>query len=352
MKLFKINSEGKFVRFNEEPFKDSQREANLENLLEDNPEYFFEGSRILIIGRQVSTNFNKIIDLLGLDQYGNTVVIELKRDKTPRDTIDQLIEYAAFVDNLDFEQLNQIYQNYTGEEVDLDEYHKHYFKELNQTEKTSWNKASKLVIVASNITKEIQQSALYLRKKGIDVFCVEFKYFKDSAGGQLISSDFIIGDDNYIKQNIETGTQLPSTNKDTFFASLDSNGKEVFARIFETIEKNKLRIRWGSKGFSANVPNKTEFVGIFFGWPPNSPWGQSIATGFGQIEKKIANDQEIVNYYRTAIMNLELFQNEVNFFSSPELKWDISKVDENQLNELIAIFEKVIKMVREKIIER
>ncbi|MFI0472010.1 hypothetical protein ACGLWX_04700 [Halomonas sp. HMF6819] len=35
----------------------------------------------LLIGRQVRTGFDKLIDLLALDANGN--VIELKRDKTP-----------------------------------------------------------------------------------------------------------------------------------------------------------------------------------------------------------------------------------------------------------------------------
>jgi len=77
-------------------------------LLEKNPEYFFEGSNVLIIGRQVTTNLNTFIDLLGIDKSGNTVIIELKRAKTPRETIAQLLEYASFVETLDYAQLNTI----------------------------------------------------------------------------------------------------------------------------------------------------------------------------------------------------------------------------------------------------
>ena len=40
--------------------------------------------------------------MLGVDKYGNTVIIELKRNKTPRETIAQLLEYASYVENLDY----------------------------------------------------------------------------------------------------------------------------------------------------------------------------------------------------------------------------------------------------------
>ena len=85
-------------------FKDENRESDLESLLENNPEYFFENSKILVIGRQITTNLNSFIDLLGIDNSGNTIVVELKRNKTPRDTIAQLLEYASFIENLDYSQ--------------------------------------------------------------------------------------------------------------------------------------------------------------------------------------------------------------------------------------------------------
>ena len=127
MKLFTIDNSGKFIQFKENNFQDENKEIDLEILLENNPEYFFEDEKILIIGRQVTTNHNTFIDLLGIDRQGNTVTIELKREKTPRETIAQILEYASYIENLDYEQLNEIYQNYSGDEISLDEYHQQYF---------------------------------------------------------------------------------------------------------------------------------------------------------------------------------------------------------------------------------
>jgi RecB family endonuclease NucS len=35
----------------------------------------------------VLTSYNKYIDLLAIDRNGSIVIIELKRDKTPRDVV-------------------------------------------------------------------------------------------------------------------------------------------------------------------------------------------------------------------------------------------------------------------------
>lgn len=51
----------------------------------------------LLIGRQVRTAFDKKIDLLALDASGSVIIIELKRDKTPRDVVAQAIDYASWL---------------------------------------------------------------------------------------------------------------------------------------------------------------------------------------------------------------------------------------------------------------
>ena len=102
MRLFTLDKNGKMSPYRESIFKEDNRESDLETLLENNPEYFFENSRVLIIGRQVTTNLNSFIDLLGIDSSGNTLVIELKRNKTPRETIAQILEYSSFVEKLDY----------------------------------------------------------------------------------------------------------------------------------------------------------------------------------------------------------------------------------------------------------
>ncbi len=337
MNLFKIDRNGKFVRFREKDFRDGNKEIDLEILLENNPEYFFGNSKIMIIGRQVTTNLNTYIDLLGLDEFGNSVIIELKRGKTPRETISQLIEYASFIDNLNFEQLNEIYQDYSGEEVSLDEFHRQYFMTDDEDIKISWNKSSKLVIVAQTITAEIKQTSIYLRKKGLDLYCLEFKYFTDSTGNKIISSDYVVGENEFILQKVSSGTTLPKTDKEKFYHSLDKNGKEFFNRLFDFAEKNELFFRWGSKGFSMNLSVDNGFVAVCFGYPPDSVFKQSIYTGFEEIKKKVNNADNVILKFKDKLSEFGQFVS-----AKSNLKWII---DRDYPDADIDIFLSILKMI-------
>jgi len=341
MKLFTIDKNGKFVQFKEQDFKEENKEFDLEILLENNPEYFFDNSKILIIGRQVTTNLNTFIDLLGVDQFGNTVVIELKRGKTPRETIAQLIEYASFIDNLDYDQLNEIYQDYSGEDASLEDYHQEYYKS-ETSEKVSWNKSSKLVIVASNITTEIKQTAMYLRKKGLDVYRVEFKYFVNNADNKMISSDFVVGDEEFLRTKISSSAQLPKTDKDKFIKTLDNNGKLLFESLFKFAEQEKLIFRWGSKGFSLNQTFDSGFVGLCFGYPPNSVYKQSLYTGFEEISKKINNAESVIHFYKSELEKFGKFEQ-----AKSNLKWVINRnITTLEIENYLDILKRVIEKIK------
>jgi hypothetical protein len=342
MKLFTVDNKGKLIHYKEHSFSQYNKESDLEMILENNPENFFDDGKILIIGRQVLTNLGSWIDLLGLDRYGNTVVIELKRGKTPRETVSQLIEYASFVDNLDYDQLNAIYQNFIGEESSLDIYHQEYF-DSKDIGNVSFNKASKLVIVAQDISQSIRQTALYLRKKGIDIYCMEFKYFLNHASEKMITIDFVVGDDSFIRNEIKSISQLPKVDEKKFIDSLDKNGKTLFDRLLEFSKSNGLFFRWGSKGFSLNLPINTGFVGLLFGYPPGSVFKQSIYTGFEEIRKKVTNSDPIIAYFRNEL------EKSGNFISAKSnLKWIIDKpFDKFEVDKLLSILQLVIKKIQE-----
>jgi len=69
-------------------------EEHLEKWLEEDITILDED--LLVIGRQVPTDFGGKIDLLCLDRNGDLVIIELKRGKTPREVVAQALDYASW----------------------------------------------------------------------------------------------------------------------------------------------------------------------------------------------------------------------------------------------------------------
>lgn len=99
------------------PVKSSLPEAgrkekdHLEQWIKSNPSIL--GEDIAIIGEQVQTASGPM-DFLGIDSSGNTVIIELKRDRLPREALVQAIDYASDVSDWDLERFQTICKGYTS----------------------------------------------------------------------------------------------------------------------------------------------------------------------------------------------------------------------------------------------
>ena len=161
MRVYGVEPNGKFREYVPTPFQVEHEEAVLEDWLEENPDGILEDGKLLIIGRQIDTNIGSTIDLFALDRVGDVVVVELKRDRTPRDTLAQALEYASFAEQLDTKQLEAILQSYMNDEsLTLAEYHRKYF-DLAPDEAVAFNKDQRIVIVGQRVTSEVRQTASF-----------------------------------------------------------------------------------------------------------------------------------------------------------------------------------------------
>ena len=67
---------------------------------------------LLVIGREVIMRSSGKIDILALDADGNVVVIELKRNRTPRDVVAQALDYASQARHMTSEELAKCFIDY------------------------------------------------------------------------------------------------------------------------------------------------------------------------------------------------------------------------------------------------
>ena len=99
---------------NPQPLAASQlvSEQKLEEMIVRDP-HILSGEWMLI-GRQEITSHGGRIDLLAIAPDGSLVLVELKRDRTPREIVAQALDYASWVEQLTSEKIAQIYQRFSN----------------------------------------------------------------------------------------------------------------------------------------------------------------------------------------------------------------------------------------------
>lgn len=169
-----------------------QEEERLEEWLEKDISMISDN--LLVIGRQVYTAYGKKIDLLCIDDKGDIVIVELKRQKTPRDITAQIIDYASWVKDLSHEDIVGIANDYLKRKkgCTLKEAFNDGFDTWNLPE--SLNEQHRMLIVASKIDSSTERIGKYLTDEPyrVPINVVTFQYFKDAQGKEYLSRVFLL----------------------------------------------------------------------------------------------------------------------------------------------------------------
>ena len=167
-------------------------ESRLEELIEADPGIL--GQPLLLIGRQVPTQYGKILDLLGMDAEGGLHVLELKRDRTPREVVAQVLDYGSWVQELANEQIRDIYTAYArgrGLSEELDEA---FALRFGGSPPETLNSAHTLTVVASEIDAATERIVTYLASGfQVPVNVLFFRYFEDE-GRSYLARTWLIDD--------------------------------------------------------------------------------------------------------------------------------------------------------------
>src|SRR5437016_9357031 len=109
IKLWQVH-DGKLQQLNEAAFASEHVEEELEDWIEQTPDIM--GDDLLIIARQRDLPGVGTLDLFGIDGTGKLVIVELKRNKTPREAVAQALHYASWLDTATEEQIRVIAEEY------------------------------------------------------------------------------------------------------------------------------------------------------------------------------------------------------------------------------------------------
>ena len=195
-------------------------EERLEEIIEARIDILGLGN-LFPVGRQVITDFGKRIDLLAIDGQGDLHVIELKKDRTPREVVAQALEYGFWIQDLSFEAIREIYaKHHQGDDFDS-AFTSHFEADLPEAINTTHH----LVVVATGMDLSTEQIVEYVRGFGVPVNVLFFEYLQD-------------GDREYLARSWLTDPELESTSTAGGKKQAPWNGVDFFVAVGENQHRN------------------------------------------------------------------------------------------------------------------
>jgi hypothetical protein len=128
----------------------------------------------MLIGRQERTGSGGVIDLLAIAPDGALVLIELKRERTPREVVAQAIDYAVWVESLETQDIAAIYGRFApGRDLAAD-FRTRFGQPLDEE---ALNGSHQIVIVATHLDESSERIVAYLNKRDIAINVLCFQIF-------------------------------------------------------------------------------------------------------------------------------------------------------------------------------
>lgn len=230
-------------------------EERLEDLLAK--DISIASSDWMVIARQVPTPWGKRVDLLALDRDGNLVVLELKRNKTEREVVAQVLDYGSWARKLRADDLARMFNDYLksigngGPVPSLNEEFCRVFGVRQMPEEL--NEEHELVIVGASFDPATERIVEYLAEEhDVSINAVFFRVFKDGDREYLTRA--------WLRETDESTAERPQPfSNGSAGASLNRSGRPV-------------------------VPNpKTEWNGeyyVSFGHSRDRTWEDALRYGF------------------------------------------------------------------------
>lgn len=206
----------------------------------------------MIIGRQVHAH-GGFIDLLAIDRDGNLVVLELKRDKTPREVVAQLFDYASWVQNLRDDDVSSLFNKYQEKyirngSVSFDEAFGSHFSTTKMP--STINDKHELVVVASSLDDSTERIIDYLSETyGVSINAVFFRVFKDGDREYLTRA--WLRDPTGVQAPLETSSSRNAWNGEFYvnfgndydwekarkYGYIVAGGGQFYSRTLSTLEE-------------------------------------------------------------------------------------------------------------------
>ncbi|MDE0373249.1 MAG: endonuclease NucS [Rhodospirillales bacterium] len=174
----------------------AEAEALLEDAFVRKPSLLMRGLKL--VGRQMPTSSGKL-DLLGVDSEGRLVVFELKRGTLTREAVAQAIDYASWLDSLDYSVLGTCIAENSGRRgIDKIENFDTWYDDHDNWDFESLRPV-RIVLVGLGVDDSARRMADWLAAKGAEIDLLTFLGYR--YGDRLLLARQLTSSDEARKQD-------------------------------------------------------------------------------------------------------------------------------------------------------
>ena len=250
--LYKLKqTNGVFDSLEAMPFQSVTLEKHLENLLAKSLlDVLFEGNELMPIFQERSQQ--EEADIYALNEKGDLVIFELKRDDAGADAVHQALRYCEKSAHWTFDQLQEKLATYSkGKATDLREEHRINFDLESLLEKSAFNTHQHLIVVGSAANEDLIRNVDYWKSKGLLIDFIPYRLYQ-------------IGEDHYFEFfSIPYDRHSnPAHTKGVLFDTCRSYSPDS---IWYMCEKNRVAA-FGDQNHVVNYLNKNDVVFLYHKW--------------------------------------------------------------------------------------
>ena len=200
----------------------SINEKHIENWMATEPKLLFSNpDAIMILAQEISGEV--MADLLAVDSQGNLIIIEIKREGSDRNTVGQILDYAALLASWKYEDFNDRWKKYKPNAGDLFEEFK-IFSENPDFRDDEFLEQRRLFILASSVDESMKRIIRWLSELyNVPIDYVPFQFYENNDQVFLQIS----------KIDIQPIIPKGDWSGDWFFNTNETYGKGAYQKMFE-----------------------------------------------------------------------------------------------------------------------
>lgn len=163
-------------------------ESELENWIVECPDIL--GDDLLIISKQKKVQGVGRWDLLAIQPDGELVIVELKRDMTPRDAVAQALDYASWLDNISEAELLEIAEDYLKGPLD-EAFADRFGKEMPPIN----SHKHRILLIGSGLDAAAERIINYLAQRhSVNLNALFFRYAKLPTGQEILARSVLVAE--------------------------------------------------------------------------------------------------------------------------------------------------------------